>query len=68
MKYEFTFELVELHILPVKLGGDVRLPVFGNPGEFLGDIDFIHRHSKILSAHPSQMRFNADVSFGDGLY
>jgi hypothetical protein len=68
MKYEFTLELVELHILPVELGGDVRLPVFGNPGEFLRNIDFIHRHSKVLSAHPSQIGFNADGSFGAGQY
>jgi hypothetical protein len=46
MKYEFTLELVELHMLSVELGGNVGLPVFGNPGEFFGDIDFRHHHSK----------------------
>jgi len=40
MEDEFAFELIELDRLPVQLGSDVGLPVFGDPGEFFGDIDF----------------------------
>jgi hypothetical protein len=39
---KFSFELVELYVLAVELGGDVRLPVLGNPGKFIGDVDLGH--------------------------
>jgi hypothetical protein len=39
---EFAFELIELQVLAVELGCDVGLPVFGNLGEFFGDVDFVH--------------------------
>ena len=42
VKYEFAFELVELQVLAIELGGDVGLPVFGDLGELLGDVDFGH--------------------------
>jgi hypothetical protein len=42
VEYELTFELVKLHILAIEFGGDVGLPVFGDLGKFLGDVDFGH--------------------------
>src|ERR1051326_26577 len=39
---EFSFELVELDLLAVEFGGNVGLPVFGDLGEFVGEIDFGH--------------------------
>jgi hypothetical protein len=62
MKYEFTLEFVELDQLPVELGGDVGLPIFGDLGELFGDIDFRHRHPKSLSAHRLQIRLSAIAS------
>src|SRR5271166_3184340 len=42
MKDEFAFELVELDILAIELGGDVGLPKFGDPGKFFGNVNFRH--------------------------
>jgi hypothetical protein len=42
MKHELALKLYQLHLLTVKFGGDVRLPVFRDLGEFVGDVDFIH--------------------------
>jgi hypothetical protein len=42
---ELAFDLVELDGLSVKFGGDVGLPVFGNLGEFFGEVDFGHGNS-----------------------
>src|ERR1039458_8399897 len=42
MEDELALKLTELHHLAVQFGGDVRLPVFRDLGEFVGDIDFIH--------------------------
>jgi antitoxin VapB len=42
MKHELALQFVELHVLAIQFGGDVGLPVFGNLGEFIGDIDFVH--------------------------
>jgi hypothetical protein len=39
---ELAFELVKLHGLAIEFGGYVGLPVFGDLGEFLGEIDFGH--------------------------
>jgi hypothetical protein len=39
---EFTLDLVELDILAVEFGGDVGLPVFGDFGELVGEVDFGH--------------------------
>jgi hypothetical protein len=39
---ELTFDFVELDGLTVEFGCDVGLPVFGNLGEFFGDVDFGH--------------------------
>jgi hypothetical protein len=43
MKDKFAFELVELYILAIELGGDVGLPVFGDLRKLLGDVDFGHK-------------------------
>jgi hypothetical protein len=43
MEYELALQFVELHMLPIEFGGDVRLPVFRNLREFIGDVDFVHR-------------------------
>jgi hypothetical protein len=43
MEDELALELIELYALAVQLGGDVGLPVFGNFGEFVGDVDLM-RH------------------------
>jgi hypothetical protein len=40
VKYELAFELVQLHILAIKFGRDVGLPVFGDLGKLLNDVDF----------------------------
>jgi hypothetical protein len=42
--YESAFELIKLHILAIEFGGDVGLPVFGDLGKLLGDVDFGHWH------------------------
>src|ERR1700686_249125 len=42
MENELAFQLIELHVLAVEFGGDVGLPVFGDLGEFLGDVYFRH--------------------------
>ena len=42
MKDEYAFELVEFHILAVEFCSDVGLPVFGDFGEFFGDVYFWH--------------------------
>jgi hypothetical protein len=47
---EFAFEFVELYVLAVEFGGDVRLPVFGDLGEFVGDVDLVHVASDCLRA------------------
>ena len=39
---EFAHEFVELDVLAVELSGDVGLPVFGNFGELVGDVDLVH--------------------------
>jgi hypothetical protein len=39
---ELAFDLVEFNGLAVELGGDVGLPVFGDPGELFGEVDFGH--------------------------
>ena len=39
---ELAFKLVELDLLSVEFGGDVGLPVLGDLGEFLGNVDFGH--------------------------
>jgi hypothetical protein len=39
---ELAHQLIELHALSVQLSGDVRLPILGNLGEFLCDIDLLH--------------------------
>jgi hypothetical protein len=39
---EFALDLVELDVLAVEFGGDVGLPVFGDFGEFFGDVDLEH--------------------------
>jgi len=39
---EFALQLVELDVLAVKFGGDVGLPVFGDPGELFSDVDLVH--------------------------
>ena len=42
MEDELAFELVELQVLAVEFGGDVRLPIFVDLREFLNDVDFVH--------------------------
>jgi hypothetical protein len=42
MEDELAFYFVELDALAVQFGGDIGLPVFGNLGEFFGDIHFLH--------------------------
>jgi hypothetical protein len=42
MKYEFAFELIELHVLAIEFGGDVGLPVLGDFGKFFRDVYFWH--------------------------
>jgi hypothetical protein len=42
MEYKFIFKFHYFDILPVEFGGDVRLPVLGDFGEFLRDVDFGH--------------------------
>ena len=37
MPHERALELDELHLLPVQLGRDARLPVVGDRGELLGE-------------------------------
>jgi hypothetical protein len=54
---KFPFELVELHLLPVELGGDIRLPVFRDLGEFLGDVHFVHGIRIVRSEKGSQEVF-----------
>src|SRR5579864_1330840 len=39
---EFAYKLDQLDVLAVEFGGDVRLPVFGNPGELFGEVGFGH--------------------------
>jgi hypothetical protein len=39
---EFTLQFVELKVLTIEFSGDVRLPVLGDLGEFLGDVDLVH--------------------------
>jgi hypothetical protein len=50
VKDEFAFEFVELDVLAVEFGGDVGLPVFGDLGEFFGEVDLVHRRSLIRGA------------------
>jgi hypothetical protein len=54
MEDEFAFNLVELHHLAVELGADVGLPVFGDFGEFFGDIDFAHGRGMARAQEKSQ--------------
>ena len=42
MEDELAFQLVELYVLAVEFRGDVGLPIFGDGGEFFGDVDFMH--------------------------
>jgi hypothetical protein len=75
MKHELAFQFVELHMLPVQLGGDVGLPVFLNPSEFVGDVDLVHGASplvrmdvQILSeVNWSQKKSSTDRSAWSGL-
>jgi hypothetical protein len=61
---EFSFDLVQLYMLSVELGGNVGLPVFGDLGELLSDIDFVHaspivgmeRKSQRISCSPGRIR------------
>src|SRR6185437_11385127 len=45
MKHEFALQFIELHVLAVEFRRDVGLPVFGNVGEFFGDVDLVHAAS-----------------------
>jgi hypothetical protein len=42
MKHKLAFDFVELQILAVEFGADIRLPVFGYVGELLGNVHFMH--------------------------
>ena len=42
MKHEFPLQLIELQMLAVELSRDVGLPVLGDLGEFLGEVDLVH--------------------------
>jgi hypothetical protein len=42
MEHEFPLQLIELQMLAVELGGNVGLPVLGDLGEFIGEIDLVH--------------------------
>src|SRR5579863_2302477 len=56
---EFAFELVEFDALAVEFGADIGLPVFGDRGEFFGDVDFLHGSPR---ATFSEFRFSWPVA------
>jgi hypothetical protein len=58
MEHELALQLVELHMLSIQFGGDVRLPVFGNLRKLLGDIDLIHSTSKVTALQRSRFLGN----------
>src|SRR5215469_3110267 len=45
MKHELAFDLIQLDLLPIQVGGNVGLPVFGDFGELFRDVDFRHYFS-----------------------
>ena len=59
MEDKFSFELVEFDLLAVEFGGNVGLPVFGDFGEFLGDVDFGHACRIIPAQKKSQEMWTA---------
>src|SRR5215472_1113693 len=42
MKHELAFDLIQLDLLSVEVGGNVGFPVFGDFGELFRDVYFTH--------------------------
>jgi len=54
MEDELALQLVELDVLTVEFGRDVRLPVFGNLGELIGDVNLLHNTHPYVVARQLQ--------------